>query len=55
MPSKDFLTVSDIAHELGLTERTIRAMFHSKKLHGRIIGGKYIMTRDALREYVNGK
>lgn len=53
MSEKDFLTVADVARELGLTARTVRRLFSAGKLQGKKIAGKYIITRDALKRYID--
>ena len=53
MSEKDFLTVADVARELGLTVRTVRRLFSTGKLQGKKIAGKYIITRDALKRYID--
>lgn len=55
MTNKDILSVNDVAHELGLTPRTVRHLFHTKQLQGRKVAGKYLITRERLKEYVDGK
>lgn len=54
MSEKDFLTVHDIAQELGLTARTVR-LFSIGKLQGKKVAGKYIITREALKEFINDR
>ena len=51
MSEKDFLTVADVAR--GLTARTVRRLFSTGKLRGKKIAGKYIITRDALKRYID--
>lgn len=53
MTDKDFLTVSDVAQELDMTERTVRRLFSTGQLQGKKIGGKYIITRDALKAHIS--
>lgn len=55
MSEKDFLTVHDIAQELGLTARTVRRLFSIGKLQGKKVAGKYIITREALKEFINDR
>ena len=55
MSEKDFLTVHDIAQELGLTARTVRRLFSIGKLQGKKVAGKYISTREALKEFINDR
>lgn len=52
MKSKEFLTVKDIATMLDITERTARDLLRTKDIKARKIAGKYITTKQALREYV---
>ena len=53
MSEKDFLTVAGDARELGMTARTVRRLFSTGKLRGKKIAGKYIITRDALKRYID--
>ena len=55
MSEKDFLTVPDIAQELGLTARTVRRLFSTGKLQGKKVAGKYIITRETLKEFINSR
>ncbi len=55
MIDNDFLTVSDVARELKLTARTVRRLFHTGQLHGKKIGGKYLITRDALKAHISAE
>ena len=55
MSEKDFLTVHEIAQELGLTARTVRRLFSIGKLQGKKVAGKYIITREALKEFINDR
>ncbi len=48
-------TVSDIAQDLGVTERTIREYIKSGKIKAVKIGNKYIISEDNYRDFVNGK
>lgn len=48
-------TVSDIAHDLGVTERTIREYIKSGKIKAVKVGNKYIISEDNYRNFVNGK
>lgn len=52
---KDFLSVEDVSIELKLSKRKIRKLFHDKKLPGRKIAGKYIITRDSLKNFIDEK
>ncbi len=49
---KEFLTVKDVAELLGITERTVRALFKQGKVKARKVAGKYITTRDLLKAYI---
>lgn len=55
MIEKDFLDVEDVARELGISPRTVRLLFHTGELKGRMVAGKYLITRERLKEYINGK
>ena len=55
MTTKDILTVEDIARELSISPRTVRHLFHIGELKGRKVAGKYLITRERLKEYINGK
>lgn len=48
-------TVSDIARDLGVTERTIREYIKSGKIKAVKVGNKYIISEDNYRDFVNGK
>ena len=48
-------TVSDIAQDLGVTERTIREYIKSGKIKAVKVGNKYIISEDNYRDFVNGK
>ena len=50
--SKEFLTVKEVAEELHTTERTIRALIKSGSLKAKKVGTKYIVTMEAIREYL---
>lgn len=53
MIGKDFLTVEDVARELGISARTVRDLFHKGTLQGKMVAGKYIITRDALKRFID--
>lgn len=48
-------TVSDIAQDLGVTERTIREYIKNGKIKAVKVGNKYIISEDNYRDFVNGK
>lgn len=50
--SKDFLTTRELSLELELTEKTIRRLIREKKLPGRKIAGKYFVTREQLKNFI---
>ena len=50
---KDFLTVPDIAKELDITERTVRKLINTGEIPCKKVAGKYIITRDKLKNYIN--
>jgi excisionase family DNA binding protein len=52
--SKDFLTTRELSVELNLSERTIRKLIREKKLPGRKIAGKYYVTREKLKNFIEG-
>lgn len=54
METKDFLTVKDLSEILDITERTARDILSSGNIKGRLVAGKYITTREALKEYIEG-
>lgn len=51
----DFMSVADIAQEMGVTQRTVRYLFASGAIVGRKVGRKYIATRDDVKAYIHGK
>lgn len=51
--TKEFLTVREVAEELHTTERTIRGLIRSKQLKGKKVGTKYIITVQALKDFLN--
>jgi excisionase family DNA binding protein len=53
--SKDFLTVKDVAQELGLTERTVRELFNTGVIKARKIAGKYVTTREIIKAYIEAE
>ena len=55
MTTKDFLSVEDVSRELGITPRTVRQLFHTGELKGRKVAGKYLITRERLKDYIDGK
>lgn len=55
MPQNDFLTVKEVSAELKMNPRTVRRLFNTGQLRGRKIGGKYIITREALKAYINAE
>ena len=55
MTTKDFLSVEDVSRELGITPRTVRQLFHTGELQGRKVAGKYLITRERLKDYIDGK
>jgi len=51
---KQYLNVSDVAQRLMITEKAVRALFHSGELKGRKVARKWMTTSDLLRQYVEG-
>jgi len=49
---KEFLTVEDVAEKLGFSKRTVRELFSKGEIKGRKVKGKYITTRDLLKEFI---
>lgn len=49
---KQYLNVSDVAERLMITEKAVRALFHSGELKGRKVARRWITTNDLLKQYV---
>ena len=53
LPQKPLLSPADIAAAYGLaTTQTILADIKTGKLAANVIGGKYVISRDAARDYI---
>jgi excisionase family DNA binding protein len=50
--NKEFLTVREVAKELHTTERTIRELIKKGALKAKKVGTKYIITIQAVRDYL---
>lgn len=50
---KEFLTVKEVAEELHTTARTIRELIRNNQLKAKKIGVKYIITLEAVKDYLN--
>jgi len=53
--TKDFYTVRDIAQQLQVKERTVRRFMKNGDLVAVKIFGKWIVTAENLKAYVNAK
>jgi excisionase family DNA binding protein len=51
--TKDFLTSEDVAKELKLSVKTVRSLLHNKTIPSKYIAGKYIVTRDSLKKFID--
>lgn len=60
--TREFLTIPEVANELKLSEQTIRRCIDATEPKGRairpfpgwkLVGGKYMTTRDNLRDWFN--
>jgi hypothetical protein len=49
---KQYLNVSDVAERLMITEKAVRALFHSGELKGRKVARRWITTADLLKQYI---
>lgn len=52
---KEFLTVKEVAKELHTTERTVRELIKKKEIHAKKVGVKYIVTMEAIREFLRSE
>ncbi len=50
-----YYELKEISEELDVTLHTLRVYVREGKLRGRKIAGKYIVTEEALREFLQGK
>ena len=48
-------TLTELEPVLGVTHRTLLSYVYDGKLKAKIIGGKYRVTADALREFINAE
>lgn len=52
---KDFYTVRDIAEQLQVKEKSVRRLLSSGVLKARKLCGKWVVTADTLKAYVNSQ
>lgn len=53
--TKDLYTVRDIAEQLQVQEKAVRRLVTSGKLPAKKVCGKWIVTADNLKEFIDGK
>ena len=51
---KEFLLVKDVAEILEMQERTVLKFIKDGELKAKKVGNKYILTRNQLREFIEG-
>jgi len=50
---KDFYTLRDIAEQMQIKERTVRQFVSCGELKARKVGGKWIVTAEKLKDFVD--
>lgn len=52
MPKSNFLGTSDVARELGVSQRWVNNLLNDGKLKGIYVGNRWLITREDLEKYI---